>query len=268
VVSHDVVVLLCHDEVGPLDVQRRDGPSPFFIVCDHAGRLIPRSLGSLGLSDRDLATHISWDIGAAGVAQRLGAILDAHTVLQRYSRLVIDCNRPLGAADSIATRSERTVIPGNDNIAATAADERARAFFHPYHDDITAALNQRQAIGRPTVLVAMHSFTPVFLDVPRPWHVGVLYNRDARLARPLLRALRDEGDLVVGDNQPYAVSDATDYSVVHHGERRGLPHVELEIRQDLIATAQGQDAWAARLARLLPAVLAAIPASNTPPSAE
>ena len=261
-------MLLCHDELGPLDVQRRDGRSPFVIVCDHAGRLIPRSLGSLGLSDGELATHIAWDIGAAGVAQRLGAILDAHTVLQRYSRLVIDCNRPLDAADSIAARSERTIIPGNHNVTASAADERARAIFHPYHDDIRSAVDHRQAMGRPTVLVAMHSFTSVFLDVPRPWHVGVLYNRDARVARPLLRALRDEGDLVVGDNQPYAVTDATDYSVVHHGERRGLAHVELEIRQDLIATVRGQDAWAERLARLLPAVIAAIPASNTPPSAE
>ena len=259
-------MLLCDDEVGPLEVQRRDGRSPFFIVCDHAGRLIPRSLGSLGLSDDQLATHIAWDIGAAGVAQRLGAALGAHTVLQRYSRLVIDCNRPLDAADSIATRSERTIVPGNCNVGAGAADERARAIFHPYHDDIRAALDQRQAQGRPTVIIAMHSFTPVFLDRARPWHVGVLYNRDARVARPLLRALRDEGDVVVGDNEPYAVSDVTDYSVVNHGERRGLPHVEVEIRQDLIATPQGQDAWAERLARLLPAVIQAIPASTTPQS--
>jgi len=259
-------VVLSPDDVAPFDVQGRDGRSPFFIVCDHAGRLIPRSLGSLGLSDDQLATHVAWDIGAAGVAQRLGAALGAHAVLQRYSRLVIDCNRPLDAADSVAPRSERTVIPGNQDVGPGAAEERARAIFHPYHDDIRTALDQRQAMGRPTVLVAMHSFTPVFLDEARPWHVGVLYNRDARVARPLLRALRDEGDVVVGDNEPYAVSDVTDYSVVQHGERRGLPHVELEIRQDLIATAQGQDAWAERLARLLPAVIQAIPASNTPQS--
>jgi predicted N-formylglutamate amidohydrolase len=262
-------VLLSDDDVGPVDVQRRDGRSPFLIVCDHAGRLIPRSLGSLGLSDDQLATHIAWDIGAAGVAQRLGEALGAHTVLQRYSRLVIDCNRPLDAVDSITPRSESTVIPGNQGVGAGAADERARAIFLPYHDDIRGALDQRQALGRQTVIIAMHSFTPVFLDVARPWHVGVLYNRDARVARPLLQALRDEGDVVVGDNEPYAVSDVTDYSVVHHGERRGLPHVEVEIRQDLIATAQGQDAWAERLARLLPAAIAAIaatPASNTPQS--
>jgi predicted N-formylglutamate amidohydrolase len=257
-------VVLSQDEVGPFDVQGRDGRSPFLIVCDHAGRLIPRSLGCLGLSADQLATHIAWDIGAAGVARRLGAILDAHTIMQRYSRLVIDCNRPLDAADSIATRSERTTIPGNQDVGSDDAVARARAIFHPYHDEIGSALDQRQSTGRPTVIVAMHSFTPVFLDVARPWQVGVLYNRDARVARPLLRALRAEGDVVVGDNEPYAVSDLTDYSVVHHGERRGLAHVELEIRQDLIATAQGQDAWAERFARLLPAVLEAIAITPTP----
>jgi predicted N-formylglutamate amidohydrolase len=247
-----VVVLLPPDDVTPLDVQGRDARSPFFIVCDHAGRLIPRSLGSLGLSEDQRATHIAWDIGAAGVAQRLAAALGAYVVLQRYSRLVIDCNRPLDAADSIVLSSERTAIPGNQNLDPGAAEARARAIFHPYHDEITKALDQREAIGLPTVLVAMHSFTPVFMDAARPWHAGVLYNRDARVARPLLAALRAEGDLVVGENEPYAAGELTDYSIVTHGERRGLPCVEIEIRQDLIADVRGQDAWAERLARLLP----------------
>jgi predicted N-formylglutamate amidohydrolase len=258
-------VLLSPDDVDPFDVQGVDGRSPFFIICDHAGRAIPRSLGSLGLSEEQLATHIAWDIGAAGVARRLGASLGAYTVCQRYSRLVIDCNRPLGAADSIAPRSERTLIPGNQTVGPDAAQERAREIFHPYHDEIGRALDERAAKGRLTILVAMHSFTPVFLDVPRPWHVGVLYNRDARLANPLLRALRDEGDLVVGDNEPYAVGDLTDYSIVHHGERRGLPHVELEIRQDLIADGQGQDGWAARLARLLSVAIRDMPTTPSTP---
>jgi predicted N-formylglutamate amidohydrolase len=248
-------VLLAHDEPAPVEVQDPDGASPFFIICDHAGRLIPRALGSLGLPAADLERHIAWDIGAAGVARRLGAALGAHTVWQRYSRLVIDCNRPLDAPDSIARRSEQTVIPGNQAVAPAAAELRARAIFHPYHDEIRRALDRRRDQGRPTVLVAMHSFTPVFLQVPRPWHAGVLYNRDSRVARSLLQALRDEGDLVVGDNQPYAVGDLTDYSVVQHGERRGLPHVELELRQDLIATEAGQQAWAERLARVLPLVI-------------
>jgi predicted N-formylglutamate amidohydrolase len=248
-------VLLSDDEVAPLEVQGSDGPSPFLIICDHAGRLIPRSLGTLGLPAAELERHIAWDIGAAGVARRLGAALGAHTVWQRYSRLVIDCNRPLDALDSIAPRSENTVIAGNQNVAPAAAEERARAIFHPYHDEIRAALDRRRTQGRLTVLVAMHSFTPMFMEVARPWHVGVLYNRDARVATPLLQALRDEGDLVVGDNQPYAVGDLTDYSVVNHGERRGIPHVEIEVRQDLIADEDGQAAWAQRFARLLPLVI-------------
>ena len=173
---------------------------------------------------------------------------------------------PMNPADSIAIRSERSIILGNQNVGPGAAEERARAIFHPYHDEIRRALDQREAVGLPTVLVAMHSFTPVFMDVARPWHVAVLYNRDARVARPLLDALRGEGDLVVGENEPYAAGDLTDYSIVQHGERRGLPHVEIEIRQDLIADGRGQDAWAERLARLLPAAIAALPTPATPPS--
>lgn len=259
-------MLLSSDDVEPFDVQGADGRSPFFIVCDHAGRLIPRSLGSLGLSEDQLASHIAWDAGAAVVARRLGAALGAHTVCQRYSRLVIDCNRPQGAADSIAARSERTLVPGNQTVGPDAAQERAQEIFHPYHDEIRRALDRRAAEGRPTVLVAMHSFTPVFMDVPRPWHVGVLYNRDARMAAPLLRALRAEGDLVVGENEPYAGGDLTDYSIVEHGEQRGLPYVEIEIRQDLIADGRGQDAWGERLARLLTVAIAALPTPTTPPS--
>jgi predicted N-formylglutamate amidohydrolase len=186
------------------------------------------------------------------VALRLAAALDALAVCQRYSRLVIDCNRPLAAVDSIATLSERTLILGNQALVPGQAEGRAQEIFRPYHDRIRAELDRRVAAGRTPILVAVHSFTPVFLDVARPWHTGVLFNRDARLAEPLLALLRAEGDLVVGCNQPYAADDLCDFSVVHHGEGRGLPYVEIEIRQDLIAGEAGQAAWAARLARLLP----------------
>jgi predicted N-formylglutamate amidohydrolase len=243
--------LLQQGEPPPFEVASLKGGSPFVVTCDHAGRGLPRALGSLGLSAKQLASHIAWDIGAGGVARRLAALLDAVVVWQRYSRLVIDCNRPLGAVDSIATRSEATDIPGNQNVGQDEAEARARGIFHPYHDRIRRELERRAEAGRPSIFVAVHSFTPVYLDVPRPWHVGVLYNRDARLAEPLLRLLRREGDLVVGCNEPYAVSDVTDFSVVHHGEQRAIPHVELEIRQDLIADEAGQVAWAKRLARLL-----------------
>ena len=245
--------LLERDEPPPVEMAGREGRSPFVVICDHAGRRLPRALGDLGVPEAALATHIAWDIGAGGVAERLATALDAYLARQRYSRLVIDCNRPLDAVDSIAPRSERTFIPANQNLDPAAARQRAREIFEPYHHEIRSELDRRKASNRLSFLVAVHSFTPVYLDVARPWHIGVLFNRDARLAQPLLRLLREEGDLVVGCNEPYAVSDLSDFSVVHHGERRGIPHVEIEIRQDLIGDEAGQNIWAECLARLLPA---------------
>lgn len=244
-------MLLSPDEPTPFGLEGRGGRSPFVIVCDHAGRLLPRSLGTLGLSDEDRERHIAWDIGAAAVARRLAGALDGCVVWQRYSRLVIDCNRPLGAIDSIASRSERTVIPGNLNVASADAVARAKEVFEPYHTAIRRALDFQEAVGRPTIFIAMHTFTPTFLDAARPWHAGVLYNRDARLAKKVLPLLRREGDLIVGENEPYAASAISDFSIVHHAERRGIPYVELEVRQDLVTEEAGQRAWAERLSRVL-----------------
>jgi predicted N-formylglutamate amidohydrolase len=256
-------VLLSQDDAPPFEVQGREGRSPFFIICDHAGRLLPRSLGTLGLSQDQLASHVAWDIGAVGIARRLGVALDACVVWQRYSRLVIDCNRPLGAADSIVSRSERTDVPGNQNLGPGAAESRAREVFHPYHDEIRGALDGRQVEGRPTVLVSIHSFTPVFLELVRPWHIGVLYGRDSSLAAPVLRALRADGDLIVGENEPYAFSPLSDFSITHHAEERGMPYVELEIRQDLVADEAPQLGWADRLAGVLTGALQSLPNPST-----
>lgn len=227
------------------------GTSPYFLVCDHASRRLPRTLGSLGLSSTELKSHIAWDIGVAGLASRMAERLQACLLLQTYSRLVIDCNRPLGAQDSIATLSERTRIPGNEGISCAEAAIRARAIFSPYHNRIRAELDARRQAERPTLLVALHSFTPTFLGVTRPWHIGVLYHRDTRLAQILLDLLRREDGVIVGDNEPYAMSADTDYTLTVHGEQRGIPHVELEVRQDLITDVSGQTLWALRLARLL-----------------
>jgi predicted N-formylglutamate amidohydrolase len=194
---------------------------------------------------------VAWDIGAAGVAERLGRLLGAFVILQTYSRLVIDCNRPLDAQSSIATKSEHTVVPGNQGITRTEAELRAEAIFRPYHRRIALELERLQREGRATVFVAVHSFTPRFLGVERAWHAGVLYGKDARLGRVVLELLRQESELIVGDNEPYAVSELTDYGIVQHAERRGLLCVELEIRQDLIGDAEGQASWAERLARVL-----------------
>lgn len=247
----DPAPLLAPDEPEPVDVVGHEARSPFIVVCDHAGNRLPRSLGTLGLSAAELESHVAWDIGAADVARRLAATLDAFAVCQRYSRLVIDCNRPLFARDSIVVTSERTVIPGNRHLRPEDAERRARAVFHPYHDRIRAELERREREGRQSIFVAMHSFTPVFMDTARPWHVGVLYNRDARLAEPLLRLLRAEGDLVVGCNEPYALDALSDYSAIQHGEQRGIVHVEIEVRNDLIRDDAGKASWAARLGRLL-----------------
>src|SRR6516165_11001884 len=245
--------LLDPDEPSPVIVENEAGSSVFFLTCDHAGRAIPRRLGRLGLPEGELRRHIAWDIGIGEVGQELSPLLDAALLLQTYSRLVIDCNRDPNVPSSIPEISETTAIPGNRDLTKAARTARIDAIFRPYHDTIAAALDRRAAEGRTTVLVALHSFTPVFNGVARPWHAAVLYNRDARLARSLFELLSDEDGLIVGDNEPYRVTDLTDYTVPVHGERRGLPHVEIEIRQDQIADPTGQAAWAERLARLLPA---------------
>ncbi|HXV25285.1 MAG TPA: N-formylglutamate amidohydrolase [Alphaproteobacteria bacterium] len=248
-----VLRLLAPDEPPPVIVEHAQGRSPFLLAADHAGNRLPRRLGDLGLEPSELARHIAWDIGIAEVARRLADRLDAFLILQIYSRLVIDSNRPPDAISSIVTLSELTEIPGNRELDPRARELRIREIFEPYHARIVAELDQRLSDGRPTVLIAMHSFTPVFKGVQRPWHIGVLYNRDPRYAHVLLDLLRAEGDLTVGDNEPYAINDDGDYTIPVHGERRRIPHVEIEIRQDLIADAAGQTAWADRLARLLPA---------------
>jgi predicted N-formylglutamate amidohydrolase len=243
--------LLQNDDPAPVHTLREAGGSDFLLTADHAGRAIPRSLGRLGLAESDLERHIAWDIGIAGVTERLSAALDATAILQTYSRLVIDCNRDPSVPSSIPEISEATEIPGNLGLPPEVRMARRQAIFEPYHARIRALLDARQAAARRTVFVAMHSFTPVFKGESRAMQVGVLYNRDARMAAMMLELLRGEGDLVVGDNAPYAVSDVTDYGVPVHAERRGLSHVEIEIRQDLIADEAGQAEWAARFARLL-----------------
>lgn len=243
--------LLGEYDPAPFRVLQGEPESPYIVICDHAGRSVPRALGSLGLSDADLDRHIAWDIGAAALARQLGTELGAWVILQEYSRLVIDCNRPLTSPASIVQESEDTVIPGNLAISPAQAEARAHCIFGPYHARISRELGERAARGQASVLIFLHTFTPQFRGVARPWHAGVLYHRDTRLALPLLRGLRALPELMVGDNEPYAASESTDYGLVEHGERRGLLHVELEIRQDLLADAAGQATWAQRLARLL-----------------
>jgi predicted N-formylglutamate amidohydrolase len=242
--------LLSKEDISPVHEVSAGGRSPFLLTADHYGRRLPNRLGDLGVSESDLTQHVAWDIGIAGVAERLAKMLDAHLVAQRYSRLVIDCNRPPDAASSIPTISEATAIPGNEGLSAEDRNTRRREIFDPYHRRIDDVIDRRAHAKQPTVLVALHSFTPVYAGVARPWHIGTLYHRDTVLPRRLLGHLRAESGLVVGDNEPYAVSDLTDYTIPVHGEARGLFNTGIEIRQDLIADPAGQQQWAERLARI------------------
>lgn len=242
--------LLAADEPQPVIHERPDAGSAFFITCDHAGNRIPRSLGDLGVSATDRARHIAWDIGALGVARELALLLDAELVGQRYSRLVIDCNRPADSDELCTSRSEATEVPANRGLAQAAIDARRIALYQPYHDTIRALLDARAAARRATLYVAIHSFTPVYAGRARPWQVGVLSGQDRRLAEPLIEFLRSHGDFCVGDNEPYRV-DEKDMGIPAHALSRGLPNVLFEIRQDLITHESGQRAWAQRLAASL-----------------
>ena len=245
-------MLLGPGEPSPVVELRSDATSPFLLVCDHAGKRMPRALNDLGLHEPDLSRHIAWDIGIEAVARRLCERLDAHLIMQIYSRLVIDCNRPPGSPTSIAPLSDGTLVPGNENISMDDASSRVREVFTPYHGTIERCLDARKKAGTPTLLTSLHSFTPVYAGIPRPWQAGVLYNRYSTLAHRLRDLLAAPGDLVVGDNEPYSVNDDTDYTIPVHGEQRGLSHVAIEIRQDLIGDEGGQEYWADRLAELLP----------------
>ena len=247
----DTSLLTTGDDPAPVLEENAFGRSPFLLISDHYGRAIPRALGDLGLSESELQRHIAWDIGIAGVAHALARHLDAHLVAQRYSRLVIDCNRPPSSPNSIPHISESTVIPGNEALSREAAEARRREVFDPYHRRIREVIDRRQREGIPTVLVALHSFTPLYAGIARPWHVGTLYRRDSGLPSLLLECFRAQGELAVGDNEPYAVSEETDYTIPVHGEARGLLNSGIEIRQDLIAEAAGQREWAERLANIL-----------------
>ena len=243
--------LLAPQDPAPVRVDNPGGRSPFLILCDHAGRVIPQRLGTLGVSAADMERHIAYDIGCEAVSLAMVAALDAVLIRQTYSRLVIDCNRTPGHPTSIPPVSDGTLVPGNAGVDAEAAAARVDEIFTPYQDAITAELDRRAAAGQASIVIGMHSFTPVYGGVSRPWQAGILHDRDPEFGLALGELLREAGFLV-GDNEPYQLSDESDYTIPVHAERRGLPYVELEIRQDLIAGAAGQADWAAQLVRCLP----------------
>lgn len=238
------------DEPDPLEVHDGQAASDFFLICEHAGRLLPRRAGSLGLSESELGRHIAWDIGARDVALALADRLAAPLLMQRYSRLFCDCNRKPDVASFAPEVSEATVIPGNQGLTAAERLNRADAVFWPFHNAVTDALDRRRDQHRRTLLVTIHSFTPVFLGRRRPWEMGVMFRADRHFAPPVAEWLKKNTGYAVGINEPYKVSD-DDYTIPVHGEGRGLPCVEFEIRNDLIPDREAAGKWAALLARAL-----------------
>jgi predicted N-formylglutamate amidohydrolase len=243
--------LLAADEPSAYLEVPSSGPSGFIVLADHAGARIPRKLANLGLPAEELTRHIAWDIGVLGVARRIAATLHAPLVAQNYSRLVIDCNRDPKVASSIPDISETREIPGNKDLSAADIAARRAEIFDPYHGRITEILDERAAAGQRTIVVAQHTMTDVYKGVRREMHAAILYNRDRRFAGIMLAMLRRETGLIVADNEPYFVSDETDYTIPHHAEARSLPYVEIEIRQDLVRDDAGQAEWAERIAGAL-----------------
>jgi predicted N-formylglutamate amidohydrolase len=250
-VSYPNEPLLTGDEPPAFQEFQIEGRSDCVIVADHASARIPRRLANLGLPDSELKRHIAWDIGALSVARRVAELIDAPLVAQNYSRLVIDCNRDPKVATSIPHISELREIPGNIGLSAAQIAARRAEIFDPYHRRIRELLDGRQTSGRRVILVAQHTMTDVYKGERRQMHAAVLYNRDRRFAGVVLEMLRRERHLIVADNEPYFVSDETDYTIPHHAEARSLLHVEIEIRQDLVSDAAGQAEWATRIARVL-----------------
>jgi predicted N-formylglutamate amidohydrolase len=229
--------------------------SGLLLLCDHASNGLPEGYACLGLPPEAFNRHIAYDIGAAALTEALSARLQAPAILARYSRLLIDLNRGPDDPTLIMALSDGALIPGNHPLAEAERARRLALYHEPYHGAITDTLDAMLARGLRPGIVSVHSFTPVWRGRSRPWHVGILWNRDGRMARPLLDGLRARGDLIVGDNEPYSGELEGD-CLDRHGTRRNLPHVLIEIRQDLIDTEAGVALWAGRLGAVIETALA------------
>lgn len=227
----------------------------FIVLCDHAANAFPDGYGTLGLPRSELKRHIAYDIGAAAVTRALAGRLGAPALLTHYSRLLIDPNRGEDDPTMIMRLSDGAIVPGNRHLDADERAHRVAAYYRPYHNAIDRVIDQCIAAGTPPAILSIHSFTESWKGTPRPWHAGILWDRDPRLARPLLDHLYAENDLIVGDNEPYR-GDLKGDTMWQHGTMRGLAHAIIEIRQDLIRDETGQAAWADRMVAMMEAILA------------
>lgn len=240
--------MLTSEDPAPVSIRKAETGGRFLLTCEHAGQAVPQALGDLGVSKADMDRHIGWDIGALGLAEAISDRLNAPLIAQRYSRLVIDCNRPHSVPGLTPPVSDGTSVPANQDLSDAQKQERIDAIHRPYHQAITRHIDQ----ARPSVLVSVHSFTPHMDGFDRPWHAGFLANRMPEVAHRLKDHVgRQATDASVAYNQPYQISDVTDYTIPVHGEARQLPHVLVEIRNDLL----DGDAQTARWAGLLTAAL-------------
>jgi predicted N-formylglutamate amidohydrolase len=238
---------------GPIVAENPEGSGPFVFVCDHASNRIPEDYQSFGFAEDALTTHIAWDPGALGVARHLSARFDGPLFWPDVSRLVIDCNRAPAAKTLIVTESEDREVTANRALTEAERLRRLEQIHGPYHEAIDTCLARRFGRGEPTALVAIHSYTPVYFGKARPWHVGIVFGEDRRLADILIRGLEADPALCVGINEPYAPADQVYYTVERHSGSNRLPAAMIEIRNDEIGDQDGQRRWADRLADILSA---------------
>lgn len=243
--------LLAIDEPPAYSVINPDGTSPYLLLCEHASNRIPRALGDLGLPEAERQRHIAWDIGVNALSQHLSRTLDAPLFMQNYSRLVIDCNRPLNAPSAIPEVSETTEIPGNRDLSEAERAQRIDTLFTPFAEAVSRRLDLLQQQGRRTLVVGVHSFTPVYFGKQRPWHAGILYGGATAFGKALVEGLRSEPALTIGENAPYDIHPDEDYTVPVHADGRGLPGLLIEVRHDLIDSLAGVEEWGDRLTRCL-----------------
>ena len=251
--------ILTGEEGDPVALENESACGRVILVCEHASRLLPKSLGTLGLSDEALASHIAWDPGALAVARRMAKSLDATLVFQRFSRLVYDCNRPPESPAAMPEKSEVFDVPGNAGLDQTARDARTEALYLPFREKLASLVKSRAAEGRAPVIVTMHSFTPVYFGKPRAVEIGILHDADTRLADAMLAAAGSGGPYDIRRNEPYGPQDGVTHTLKEHGLANGLANVMIEVRNDLIKDEAGQRVVADYLAGLLERSLPAIP---------
>ena len=239
----------------PYRLVNEAGPAPMVIICDHASNRVPAGYGDLGLPPAAFERHIAWDIGAAAVSEILARRFNAPAILSTVTRLLIDCNRQFEDPGLTPAVSDGTEIPANRDLSAAERANRWRLYHQPYHATIAQAIDRQLANGRQPVVLSIHSMTPTMRGTTRPWQIAVCWDNDQRLSAPMLAGLRARPGIVVGDNEPYRLDPAEDYSMPVHAARRGLKHLQIEFRQDEVADAAGQRRWAALFGDCLEQVL-------------